>query len=507
MAGGDFIAGALLSASTGTLTAQVAAGDVVVVMAVKWSSTSPTPSVPSGWTTAYTSTSTFRRVIGYKAITASASSVALGSWSGAEALYAAVFSQATLGVASANASSSNAAGPPALTLTKPGANRIMVMGSRDGAAPGLPAGTVELYRDSSTNALFAGTSGAVSSWSALTGNFEAVAAMEIVPTAYRVAGTSLITSWAINVRRAATTLITSWRVSLQRRAATSLLTRWQVYVRLAGTHLATGWKVNTHGDWRALTSTATYRAALTSRVRIVGARAELVDYAGNPRQYLTSAGTPLRVNLKGTVEYNSGIAESWALTGATVSGDDWVPNGPDHPLDQRSGYAIRIWWRLQVAGVWIDLPVGTFQPDSPQVTDDGTITVSFTGRDMLFVAKSSGYAGQTIDVGGLTVDQGLLKLFAIVAPDMKIKCSTTDITLPSPYVLGKGVAEDDWKAMAEVAGWTVRTDREGSRPVHRPAEPRLRSAEPQARTHNRYDPQPAPQPGHPRRKPHRYMSG
>ena len=466
-----FVGAKLITGSSGTLP-PVLAGDLAVIMAVKWSSSSPTPTVPSGWTSLSSSTTTYRRVLGYRVVANSSSGASTSNWTGADALYVAVYRGVSIGASASNASTSNGAGAPALTLTSPGTSMVMVMGSSNGTAPTLPAGTVERLRGSGSGAndLYAdtGLSTPVSSWTAKTGNFAVVAAVELALLSMRLDAVALTTSWQVNVRRTGPLLATSWQVNLRRLTGPLLTTRWRVFSRRTGSLLATGWKVNTHGDWRALTSTAAYRTALTSRVRIVGARAELVDYAGNPRQYLTSAGTPLRVNLKGTVEYNSEVAESWALTGATVSGDDWVPNGPDHPLDQRSGYAIRIWWRLQVAGVWIDLPVGTFQPDSPQVTDDGTITVSFTGRDMLFVAKSSGYAGQTIDVGGLTVDQGLLKLFAIVAPDMKIKCSTTDITLPSPYVLGKGVAEDDWKAMAEVAGWTVRTDREGSLVIGEP---------------------------------------
>ena len=59
-----FVAGFLVTGSSGTLPA-IQAGDLLVVMAVKWSS-GTAPTVPSGWTNASSSTATYGRVIGYR---------------------------------------------------------------------------------------------------------------------------------------------------------------------------------------------------------------------------------------------------------------------------------------------------------------------------------------------------------------------------------------------------------------------------------------------------------
>ena len=148
-----------------------------------------------------------------------------------------------------------------------------------------------------------------------------------------------------------------------------------------------------------------------------------------------------------------------------------MPTGADHPLDPRSQYAIRVYWQLTVDGDRVELPIGTFRPDSPTVHDTGTVEISWTGRDMLSVAKGAGYGGQVIDVGGWTVTKALQRLFATISPRQQLRVADATITLPAVYSLGSKTPEEDWKNLAAMAGWVVRTDREGVIVVGPPPDP------------------------------------
>lgn len=468
----QFITGRLITGSSGTLP-PVQAGDLVVIMAIKWDSTSPTPTVPSGWTSLSSATNTYRRAVGYRVVESTSSSTSTSVWTNAEALIVAVCRDGTAGVAASNASASNAAGPPALTLTQPGRSIVLVMGSADGVAPGLPAGTVERLRGSGTgvNDLYADTGTTVSTWGAQSGTFEAVAAIEVVSTTSPVTST-LAASWQVEAP-VASTLAASWAVeqgvitaldaswvvdTLQ--VVSTLAASWRIE-RLVTSGLDASWQIISLGNWQTNTRGEAFRAALEDPNRVVSARCELVYLTGKPATYLV-AGEPISMDFNSvSVEFTGEVSESWKAEFKTTD-PAWVPTGVGHPLDVRSQYAIRVWWGLRVGGDVIELPIGTFRPSEPDVLDRGTVEVSWTGRDMLAVAKDAGYGGQVIDVGGWTVDKALTRLFATISPRQTVRCAQTDVELPAIYMIGSKTPDEDWTDIAATAGWVVRTDREGA---------------------------------------------
>ena len=453
-----WIASQVFEASSGTLAASVQAGDVVVVMALQWASTTPTPSLASGYTSLFTSTSTYRRIVGYRTIASSASSVTVGTWSGAETLYVGVYRGVTVGVASSTASNSNAAGPPALALTAPGQSIVAIMGSRENAAPTLPSGMVERYRDTSVNALFADTDTAVSSFPGTSGNFEAVAAIELTPTVTEIASVLPI-SWKIESAVTATLPI-SWSVK-QLSVTATLPVSWKLQSAVTAT-LPISWTVISRSNWQNNIRSTAFRKALTSPIRVVTSRAELVDYSGNPLTWTASDGTALDLRLGGaSVSLDGSISESWKMN-ATAIGTEWVPFTPGHPLHPQSQVAIRLWWGLLVDGGEIELPVGTFAIGDIVVNDNGVPEISITGRDMLSIPKGAGYDGQTLNLGGMTIDAALIRLFGFLSPNIPVRCEATSITLPSVYEVGSGKPNEDWDKIAATAGWIVRTDRMGA---------------------------------------------
>ena len=460
-----WIAGLLITGSSGTLPAHQA-GDLIVITAVKWGTSGSNPTVPSGWTSSSSGTNIYRRSTGYRI--ASASGTASGTWTGAETLYVSIWRDVTIGATASTASSSKAAGPPALTLTQPGTSWVGLMSSGDGVSPTLPTGMVERHRVSGSGVydLYADTDGPVSSWSAQTGNAKIVTVIELVPTIVMVGG-SLTTSWLIE-QTAGGSLATSWGIDTLM-AGDSRATSWLIEQGVGGS-LATSWEIIADADWRANIAHTAYRQALVAPNREVSGRAELVYLTGQPATYLVN-GKPIELDFDSVhIEYSGELEESWKATFSTTN-PDWVPTGADHPLDSRSQYAIRVYWQLTVDGDRVELPIGTFRPDSPTVHDTGTVEISWTGRDMLSVAKGAGYGGQVIDVGGWTVTKALRRLFATISPRQALRVADTTITLPAVYSLGSKTPEEDWKDLAAMAGWVVRTDREGVIVVGPPPDP------------------------------------
>ena len=238
----------------------------------------------------------------------------------------------------------------------------------------------------------------------------------------------------------------------------------------AGGSLTTSWEIVADANWRANIARAGFRQALVAPNREVSARAELVYLTGQPATYLVN-GKPIEADFdQVSIEYSGELEESWKASFSTTN-PDWVPTGADHPLDPRSQYAIRVYWQLTVDGDRVELPIGTFRPDSPTVHDTGTVEISWTGRDMLSVAKGAGYGGQVIDVGGWTVTKALQRLFATISPRQQLRVADATITLPAVYSLGSKTPEEDWKNLAAMAGWVVRTDREGVIVVGPPPDP------------------------------------
>ena len=462
-----FIAGFLVTGSSGTLPA-IQAGDLLVIMAVKWSS-GTAPTVPSGWTNASSSTATYGRVIGYRYAASTSTGASTSVWTNAEALYVSVWRDVTIGATASTASTSNAAGPASLALTQPGVSWVGYMGSAGGVAVALPSGMTQRLRASGSgvNDLYADTNSPVGSWGAQAGNAKVAAVIELIPNIVMVGG-SLTTSWLIE-QAAGGSLATSWGIDTLM-AGGSRSTSWLIEQGVGGS-LATSWEIIADANWRANIAHTAYRQALVAPNREVSARAELIYLTGQPATYLVN-GKPIEMDFdQVSIEYSGELEESWKASFSTTN-PDWVPTGADHPLDPRSQYAIRVYWQLTTMdGDRVELPIGTFRPDSPTVHDTGTVEISWTGRDMLSVAKGAGYGGQVIDVGGWTVTKALQRLFATISPRQQLRVADTTITLPAVYSLGSKTPEEDWEDLAAMAGWVVRTDREGVIVVGPPPDP------------------------------------
>ena len=455
----------------------VAAGDVLVVLAagsssngalsvsdsasLTWSGTSVTT---SGYTPVYLWTATV--------VTAGSLTVTVTRASGSSYYGFVVLKAASCGGVGTPVTGSGTSGGPSLAITTTTDNSAIAYISGDYNSVSVTSrawrqvnsvNPTEDYVGTPSSSLYiahygdAGTANSkTAGLSAPTGQKWSVVAVELKPTA-RVTKT-LDVSWNVRVRQAKT-LAVSWNVKLTRWVK-ALATAWNVRVRTRKS-LVTSWNVLTHANWRDAIRAPAFRAALLDPHREISAIAELVTLDGEPAQWVDDQGPLDPALVQADIEMAGEIPEQWSLRSATIMDPRWVPRDPTHPLGAWSRLAIKLWWRLKVGSQWVAIPLGVYKPTDVRIHDEGIVSVSFTGRDLLSVAMDGGYGGQVIDVGGLTVDAALRKLFATVAPALKFRAPISTVTLPAVYQLGAGKPFDDWTAIAELAGWRVRTDRDG----------------------------------------------
>ncbi len=207
-------------------------------------------------------------------------------------------------------------------------------------------------------------------------------------------------------------------------------------------------------DWEVLFAMPEWAEQMASLDRTVACRVEVIDPAG-------IAIGDARIDA-GTVTMRGGGSEMWV---ADLSGSDpdWLPMDESDALDSRSGNRVRVWWQewIPALGGWAEGPVMTGWPHNPKVTDSRTLSWSVTVRDSLLEAKRGGYGGAVVELGGMTVDQALTKLFDVVAPKLDTSFPLSSVRLPTTYTLGENEPDKDWTAIAAMAGWTVWSDREG----------------------------------------------
>lgn len=212
----------------------------------------------------------------------------------------------------------------------------------------------------------------------------------------------------------------------------------------------------TDRDW------APWQAAVTAPQRVLSGRAELVDPDG------VTIVTDLPVQ-SAEVSYDGDQPEPWAAR-VVLTDPVWVPDSSRHPLDPRASLRLRLWWRVRAvdlpAGVdvWLEWLVCTVLLVDPDIDDDGLLSMSLTGRDVLAAPRASGYGRAVVDVSGLTVTEAVQALFHTVAPTLprRLRCATGSVTLPDAYALGLRRPGQDWTEIAGLEGWTVRTDRHGA---------------------------------------------
>ncbi len=216
--------------------------------------------------------------------------------------------------------------------------------------------------------------------------------------------------------------------------------------------------------WRETVASAAWTAAVRASIRSVGARVEIID--GDGMHVTDLPVDQVEVTMRGE------SSEVWGARFA-LSSSTYVPLRATDILDPRSGMRARVWWRVKAATGWLEVPVGTYTMEDPAITDDGLLAYTVTGFDPLAEAKRGGYGGKTLDLGGLTVGAALAVIFAAVAPRTPIRIADTSVLMPAVYTVGEQAADSDWSDIAAMAGWVVRSDREGVIQIGPPPEPAM----------------------------------
>ena len=327
---------------------------------------------------------------------------------------------------------------PGLTLQQSGgASWVMSMGFGTTVQPATPAGMTSRSAVSLVRA--ADTNGGVTSWASGSTTLGHHFAVEILspPIALTMADT---------IPTGETHYPVQWLHDGQIRLSPDTIPTGE-------THYAPTLKVATWRDWR---DTPWWVGLVESRDRTVGSRVELIDSTG-----ATVADLPVAA---ASVELHGTQQEQWA--GSVVIRDpDWLPQDPTDLLDQRAGLRARIWWRLLTGPAsGPEVPLATLVLGDPQVRDrEGAWEMTLTGRDVLSLPKRGGYRGLILDLGGLTVTAALKLLFAQLAPTVPVRVADTTLTLPTGYLVGLSdrTPAQDWTDLADVAGWVVRSDRDG----------------------------------------------
>ena len=159
---------------------------------------------------------------------------------------------------------------------------------------------------------------------------------------------------------------------------------------------------------------------------------------------------------------NGANSEQWDGSISFVGPALW-PHDDTDLLSPLSGNRIRAWWREHVPalGGWGEVLLCTLDMNDPDGTAAPGITWSMQLDDPLAKAKRGGYAGQTINVGGMTVKAALEALFGAVAPHLVTSFPESTTVLPQVYNLGTNDPDEDWDKIAALDGMVVRSTREG----------------------------------------------
>ena len=202
--------------------------------------------------------------------------------------------------------------------------------------------------------------------------------------------------------------------------------------------------------------------ALADPARIIGARAEAVDALGVPVAVQVGRDEP-RIDLPLTgarVEFKGETPEQWSADMAFS--DPWmVPAAPSHPLWGVSPLRVRLWWRVKSAGSWLERVVCTVAIGNTSVSDDGTISGTVRGRDVLSTIRG-GYSSP-LNVGGVTIATAIRAIFEQVAPTLPLRIAPTSVTVSAGTVLWEDDPLSDALELAAIgySHGTVRSDRDG----------------------------------------------
>lgn len=433
-------------------------GDLIVVVATRWSTSAPT-SVGSGFTDKGSFAGTYAMRIGWKVATATNDST--GTWGSATSLYVGIW-RGPLGLGAVAAlSSSTTAQLPGITLQQPGSSLVGTFATAASAQAPTPAGCVSRWTDG--NDRWADTNAAVSSWPAQSLSPQILAvSMELIPATTHVTGELLPVGASSGGHVTGELLPVGATAEILHVTGELVRIGAQASAHITGELVAVGATAESFGTWRELILTSAWLEAVDAPSRTLSARAELVDANGVPQPVIVGreeARTMLPVS-GASIQYRGEQAESWQAE-ITFS-DPWmIPRTPSHPLMGYQQYGVRLWWGVKVDGNILEMPVCTVALGNVTVNDDGTVSGNVRGRDVLSLARG-GY-GQPLNVGGLTCDEAIRAIFERVAPTLPLRIATTTVTLPADMILHEQDPAQDWTDIAAM-GWpegVVRSDREG----------------------------------------------
>jgi len=462
-------------ASTTTPTHQV--GDLLIVYAIRWGSSTP-PSLPAGWTSVHTGTNTDARRLGYKVATATNDST--GTWTNANALFILVYrGLSSLASAASAYSGSGAADYPALSMG--GTRPVITLGVSTGDGQmATPAGCTSRWADGYSR--IADTADPVASWAGTDGGSYAymAVAMEAIAALIDVDSDATM-SWDV-AAPVQVDAVMSWTVD-QLMVDSDAAMSWSVAapVEVDATML---WTVDTLAGWRDLRVSERWESAVTAQVRDLRCRVAVVDLQHRPVSVLDRYGDELGdvPITAGEVEMSGEREQMWSCKLA-LSDRRWVPRTWRDPLHPLSPYRLAIFWGIHLGGgLWGEIPLGVYRTGRPRTSDRGTVQITVDGLDVMSVFAQGGYGGQVVDVGGLTVDAAVRRLFEAVAPTVPVRVAASTITLPAGLQLGRRRPQEDLDEFVGI-GWEdgiARADREGFAYVGERPEPqavRLRLVE------------------------------
>ena len=325
-----------------------------------------------------------------------------------------------------------------------------------GDAPATPTGTTSRFLSGDGSVRWSDTNGPTSSFSAFADDNDLAVSMEVtqgltpVDTTLDVSRDVLVgVSTALDVSRKVESLTVDTTLDVSRDVLAGVTTTLDVSRDVDA--------FTVPPDWAA----PVVVPAIDRKVRTLSARAELVDATGTPVTVTAGTDEP-RSTLplaSASVSFKGEVAEQWAAT--LTFTDPWmVPTDSTHPLWGARNYYVRLWWRILDDGEWTEHLVCTVAIGNSGGQDTGTISGTVQCRDVLSTARG-GYGGP-LDVGGLTVGEALRAIFERVAPTLPLQVGTSTVTLPDVYELGEQDPAKDWTEIAALAGWVVRTGRDGT---------------------------------------------
>lgn len=219
--------------------------------------------------------------------------------------------------------------------------------------------------------------------------------------------------------------------------------------------------------WQEAVNSPDYLAALVARSATIDTRVDIVDDQDTVIAHLGGPDATHPGIIGGTVDMDAARETRWSCS-LTIDQAGLIPTSPGDLLHPLSHNRIRVWWRIltdPATDQWAEIPVGTFYPTWPDVSDDGGAdpSVSVSGAD---VAQeiSRAQMSSSVTIGGQSVAEAVGTILATAAPWARLNLDATEHRLPAEYEAGEPGA-DPWKVcteLADQAGLVLHADRMGA---------------------------------------------